>query len=51
VKSARFITVRPPRTLRRLMAKAANVAMARVIAPTAQAIQSEFQIWIQKLCR
>jgi hypothetical protein len=43
--------VRPPRTFSRLMAKAAHAAMARVMAPAAQAIHSEFQICTQKLCR
>jgi hypothetical protein len=48
VKSARFITVRPPRTFSRLIANAAQVATARVIAPAATAIHSEFQICTQK---
>ena len=36
-----FITVRPPRTFRRLIAKAAQVAMNKVITPTATAIINE----------
>ncbi len=48
MKSAAFITARPPRTFKRLMAKAAHVATASVSAPVAAAIQSEFQICSQK---
>jgi hypothetical protein len=51
VKSARFITVRPPRTLSRLIANAAVVATNSVIAPTATAISSEFQSCSQKWSR
>src|SRR5258706_15200804 len=48
VKSAAFITMRPPLTFNRLMANAAQVATASVSTPTATAIQSEFQICSQK---
>ena len=51
MNSARFITVLPPLTFNRLIANAAHEAMASVITPTATAIQSEFQIWIQKWLR
>ena len=43
-----FITVRPPRTRRRLIAKAAVVATTSVIAPTASAITSELPSCTQK---
>jgi hypothetical protein len=51
VNSARFITVRPPRTFSRLMAKAAQVAMNSVITPTAAAISTELPICCQKWFR
>ena len=51
VNSARFITVRPPRTLSLLMAKAAVVATNSVIAPTDNAITSEFHSCSQKWSR
>jgi len=51
VNSARFITVRPPGTFRRLMAKAAQVAMNRVSTPTDTAIMSELPICTQKWSR
>ena len=43
--------VRPPATRRRLIANAAVVAMKSVIAPTATAISTEFQICSQKWSR
>jgi hypothetical protein len=46
-----FITVRPPRTFRRLMAKAAVVATNSVITPTATAIISELPSCCQKWFR
>ncbi len=51
VNRARFITVRPPRTFSRLIAKAAVVATNRVITPTAPAISTEFHICTQKWFR
>ena len=51
VNSARFSTVRPPRTLSRLMAKAAQVDTISVSAPTDTAISSEFHICSQKWSR
>ncbi len=51
VNNAMFITVRPPRTLSRLIENAAVVATNSVIAPTASAISSEFQSWSQKWSR
>ena len=55
VNSARFITVRPPRTLRRPIANAAEVATNSVMAATATAsataISTEFQSCSQKWSR
>ena len=51
MNSARFITVRPPRTLSRLIANAAVVAMSSVSAPTVTAMNSEFQSCRQKWLR
>ena len=45
------MTVRPPLTLRRLMAKAAKVAIIKVRSPVATAITSEFQSCSQKWLR
>ena len=42
---------RPPFTLSRLIAKAAEVATSSVIIPVATAITSEFQNCCQKWCR
>ena len=46
-----FITVRPPGTFSRLMAKAAVVAMNSVITPVATAIHSELPSCSQKWFR
>ena len=53
VNSARFITVRPPRTLLRPIANAAEVATNSVMAATATAtvISTEFQSCSQKWSR
>ena len=40
--------VRPPLTLRRLIANAAPVAMTSVIKPVAKAIRVLDQSWLQK---
>ena len=48
VKSAMFITVRPPGTRNRLMAKAAVVATNSVSTPTDTAISSELPSCCQK---
>ena len=55
VNSARFITVRPPRTLLRPITNAAEVAtnsvMAATATATATAISTEFQSCSQKWSR
>ena len=51
VNNATFMTARPPRTLRRLIANAAPVATNSVRKPTATAMISEFHICSQKWLR
>ena len=48
VNSARFIAMRPPLTLSRLIANAAPVATISVSSPAATAMNSEFHICSQK---
>ena len=48
MNSARFITVCPPRIFKRLIAKAAVVAINKVSAPTVNAMMKELPSCAQK---
>jgi hypothetical protein len=48
VSSAKFISMRPPRTLSRLIANAAKVATMSVSSPVPKAMMTLLPNWLQK---